>query len=239
MVREETEMSNGETTARIGKNSATGRTRNETTSEAVLRRLRRMIMTMELAPGSVVTELGLSQVLDCSRTPVREALQRLTAEKLVVAGPRGGVIIADVSVMDLGQLLEAMEQLGAVAARLAAQRATSQDVGDLRSIVRTAEETLSKSDFVALAELDVAFHQRLFAAGSNHYLADLAGPLHRLFARFAFLTYARMNPTEIMSPLAEHTSLIAAIERRDVAESERLLAEHFRGIRHRLRNLLV
>lgn len=198
-----------------------------------------MIMTMELAPGSVVTEQSLSEILDCSRTPVREALQRLTSENLVVAGPRGGVIIADVSVLDLGQLLEAMEEIGAVAVKLAAQRATGQDLDSLRSVVGDAQQALAEADHLALAELDVAFHEALFVAGHNRYIADLAGPLHRLFARFAYLSYTRLDAAEIGYPLAEHASLVVAIEAKDVAGSKHLLAEHFRGMRSRLRSLLV
>ncbi|MCZ7663350.1 MAG: GntR family transcriptional regulator [Thermoleophilia bacterium] len=213
--------------------------RKETTSEAVLRKLRRMIMTMELAPGSVVTELGLSDMLNCSRTPVREALQRLTSENLVVAGPRGGVIISDVSVLDLGQLLEAMEEVGATAVRLAAQRATKHDLDALRGIVGAAEQALANADYAGLTEQDVAFHQALYMAGHNRYIADVAGPLHRLFARFAYLSYARMDPSEVHNPLSEHAAVIAAIEDKDVSESKRLLAEHFRGMRDRLRGLLV
>lgn len=198
-----------------------------------------MIMTMELAPGSVVTEQSLSEILDCSRTPVREALQRLTSEHLVVAGPRGGVIIADVSVLDLGQLLEAMEEVGAVAVKLAARRATVQDLDSLRSVVEDAHRALAEADHPALAELDVAFHETLFVAGHNRYIADLAGPLHRLFARFAYLSYTRLDQAEIGYPLAEHASLIDAIEAKDVAGSEHLLAEHFHGMRSRLRSLLL
>lgn len=224
---------------KTGPRGKTGQVRKETTGEAVLRKLSRMIMTMELAPGSVVTELSLSEMLDCSRTPVREALQRLTSENLVVAGPRGGVIIADVSVLDLGQLLEAMEEIGAVAVRLAAQRATSQDVDALRRIVRDAQQALAESDYLALTELDVSFHDALFVAGRNRYIGDLAGPLHRLFARFAYLSYTRLHNAEIGNPLTEHASIIAAIEAKDVPGSEHLLAEHFQGMRDRLRSLLV
>src|SRR5664280_1733338 len=86
----------------------------ERASDTALRQLRKMIITLELAPGEAITEESLGVRLKCSRTPIREALQQLVREHLVVATPRRGVTVADLSLTDFFAMLEATEGIDAV-----------------------------------------------------------------------------------------------------------------------------
>ena len=76
-------------------------------SDNILDELRRMIVMLELPPGAVYTEVQLADLLQCSRTPLREALSRLERERLVNRSPHRGLSIAELSMVDLGPLLEA------------------------------------------------------------------------------------------------------------------------------------
>ena len=110
------------------KGSAQGATRGpepvRTLTEEAYRRLEEMIVTLELAPGSVVSEAILSDRLGIGTTPIREALQRLSREYLVQILPRRGVVVTSIDVRQQLQVLETRRELDRLIARSASRRST-------------------------------------------------------------------------------------------------------------------
>lgn len=96
----------------------------ERLSDRAVDRLRTLIITLELEPGSLIDESSLSQRLDCGRTPLREAIQRLAEETLLVILPHRSVAVAPITLTDLQQIYEARTTLECAAVRFAAQRIT-------------------------------------------------------------------------------------------------------------------
>ncbi len=97
--------------------------------------IKERIVTTAMRPGAVIEEAALMADLGLGRTPIREALKLLEAEKLVVVSPRRGMFVADVSLTDLRELEEVRLELESLAARLAVQRMTPWEVDEMRRLV--------------------------------------------------------------------------------------------------------
>ena len=97
--------------------------------------IREMIVSVELRPGAVIDERGLMERLGIGRTPTREALRRLAQERLVEVYPRRGMFVTSVEIRDLASLAEVRSALESHAARLAAERATEEDRGELEALL--------------------------------------------------------------------------------------------------------
>ena len=110
-------------------------TESRSLSEQATQRIRELIVTLELPPGSPLSERELMERLGLGRTPVREALRTLAQEKLVEVYPRRGIVVAPVDVGDLASLSEARRTLESFAARLAAERANEDDRAIARSLL--------------------------------------------------------------------------------------------------------
>src|SRR5512135_2592148 len=104
--------------------------------------IRELIVTLELPPGAVVREPELTERLGVGRTPVREALRRLAQERLVEVYPRRGIFVTPVNIRDLASLSEVRAVLESHAARLAAERATAEERGELAELIAETEEGL-------------------------------------------------------------------------------------------------
>lgn len=202
-------------------------------SDAIADRLRRMIITLELAPGAVVTETYLQELLQCSRTPLREALQRLTQEHLVVSVPRRGVWIAELSLMDFGELVEMIDGVSRFVARLAAARVTDDVLERLADILERARQADSMGDLPMAAELDFDFHYLIAEASQNHYAVDVLAPLQRLVSRFSFVGFKRTGTAK--GAIEDHDRVLEALRERDPDLAEARVAEHSEHGRQRIR----
>lgn len=197
-----------------------------------MHRLRRLIVTLELEPGATVTETYLSELLECSRTPVREALQRLAAEQLVEIAPRRVIRIAEMNVSDLPMLMEAMERAVSSTASLAASRVTNRQLDELTRILTEAESADSSKDFVTVLELDFRFHNAMTEATGNRYLVSAFAPIHRLATRFGYAAFSRAETARIS--LEEHREIVEALAARKPDVVETLAVAHVIAARDRI-----
>ena len=115
--------------------------------------IRERITTLELPPGSSINEQALAEQMEMGLVPVREALKLLAHEKLVVITPRHGLYVADVNVPDLEQISEMRLALEGLCARLAAQRATADDIVVLETL-RQEQASTALEDSKRLFDLD-------------------------------------------------------------------------------------
>ncbi len=185
--------------------------------------LERKIITLELAPGQVISEAMLMQELGMGRTPIREALQRLAKEHLVVILPRRGIVVADVSVPGARQLYEFREVVEGFIARQAAERATPAERDEMR---RLREETLRAArtgDTAAFIECDRRFHRRLAAIARNVYAEDTIGRLHNLSLRFWYMYYREFGG--VLEAARVHARVMAAVARADGETAELAMRE--------------
>jgi len=211
-------------------------TQRRRASERVLHELRHRIITLGLAPGAVVTEEYLCSLLDCSRTPLREALQLLAREHLVIAVPHRGVSIAELSIVDFPALVEATEGVEAFLARLAAERATDDQLVELEGLVEASESASAAGDLGQVAELDFRFHHAVGEAVDNHLMIEVQDTLHRLAMRFVFMGFRRAGTAA--GAVADHRRILAALRTRVPDVAEAAVHEHNRNARERMRAAL-
>jgi DNA-binding GntR family transcriptional regulator len=130
-----------------------------------------MIVTLKLAPGSVIDEAQLQEELQLGRTPIREALKRLALESLVSIVPRRGIFVTNIGINDLPRLLEVRLELETLATRLAAQRGTPEHWHRMEQIVIEPLVSDSENDG-DLIRLDEAFHEIIYEAADNRFLHE-------------------------------------------------------------------
>lgn len=192
--------------------------------------LRGLIVTLGLAPGAMLDENALGARLGLGRTPVREALHRLSEERLVVILPRRAVAVASIAVTDLQYIYETRVVFEGLAARLAARRASDGVIQHLEST--TAQLTgPTPIDALRLVQQDFAFHRALGVAADNPYLNDsirrILGPAMRL----TYLAYKHGQAS--VQTFDEHMRIIAALRARDGEAAEEAARAHVLAAKER------
>jgi DNA-binding GntR family transcriptional regulator len=205
-------------------------------SDRVLSELRRMILTQELPPGAVVTEASLVTVLKCSRTPLREALQRLSHEHLVVAVPGRGVSISDLSIPQFGVVIEAEQSVETALVRLAAERIDAECLEAAEELLDRATAAAEAGDIPEVVECDYFFHTTWGAAAGNHLLLEFQSMLLRLLARYVYLGFK--HPGNPEGALSDHRRILQALQLHDPEAAEAALRDHVQHGRERMRKAL-
>lgn len=197
--------------------------------------IREKIITLQLAPGAMINEPKLADAIDMGASPVREALKLLAHDDLVVITSRHGLYVADINIPDLEQLSEMRLSLESLCARLAAQRADTDDVAVLDAL-RQEQAAISPEDGHRLLDLDHKFHQALVAAAKNKYLARTLEHFFGLSQRLWYmaLPYLDFLPRAV----AEHIDLVAAIKKKDAAGAEQIMHAHVKGFYDSVRKVL-
>jgi len=153
-------------------------------SEKAYRRLEEMIVTLELQPGSVVTEGDLGTLLGIGRTPLREAIQRLAVQRLVATLPRRGLVVSEINLTDHFGVLETRKVLDRLIAMGAARRATPQQRTGLNQYKALMGKAARTDDLTEFMRLDQEFDQLLAEASHNHAARNAIAPLHIHCRRF-------------------------------------------------------
>ncbi|NUR91411.1 MAG: GntR family transcriptional regulator [Nonomuraea sp.] len=198
-----------------------------TARETVYATLKERIIEGELSPGERLIERDLAAELDVSRVPVREALSRLEAERLVVLVPRQGVLVSPFTPADVEDFFDVRESLEVLAARLAAERADEEGLATLRDALERAEEATRSGDPSRIARVNAEFHTTVVRLSGNALLIDMMRPLE---ARLRWLF--RLTRLDAEEQRSEHHGLYDAISRGDAdAAGEHVLRHVARGRR--------
>ncbi len=187
--------------------------------------IRRLIVTLELEPGSVISESELMARLGVSRTPIREALRRLAHERLVAVYPRRGMFVAGVDSRDLSALFEIREQLEPFAARLAATRRNQDDLKIIDELLADLESVAN--DARRLIDLDQRMHEHVYRCTHNEFLASNLHQHYMHALRIWFLALDQV--TDLEQAVLEHRGLLEAIRDGDGDRAEAVMREHVAG----------
>jgi len=163
--------------------------RPETLTEQAYNRLEEMIVTLTLAPGTVLAEQALSTELGIGRTPIREALQRLAREGLVLVLPRKAIIVTETDPRRQLLVLEVRREVERLLARASAQRATDAERGRFHAIADGMEAAAKTNDDIAFIRLDRELNALLAQAAHNEYAARAIRSLNGHSRRFWYLHY--------------------------------------------------
>lgn len=193
-------------------------------SELIADRLRRMVVTEELTPGTIVSEAYLSEMLGCTRTPLRRALQQLSHEYLVDTPPRRGILIPQLSVVDYQQLSQAQLFVGVELVHLVAERIDDRQLEQLRRTIERQEKCSRDGDFYELTTLDGRFHTLIAEATGNRYFSDFSRQLHSSLSRFLYRAYKATNGAGLS--IEEHYEIVDALELRDPELARSRIKKH-------------
>jgi DNA-binding GntR family transcriptional regulator len=186
-----------------------------TLTEVAYQRLEEMIVTLDLAPGSVVSEAILSERLGIGTTPIREALQRLGREYLVQILPRRGVVVTSIDVRQQLQVLETRRELDRLIARSAARRATAAERERIAELAEVMARFAAAGDVRGFLRTDGELNTLSAKAARNEIAANTVATLHSVSRRFWYFHH-QDNPLAVET-MALHVVLARAIAAGDDA----------------------
>ncbi|WP_425071118.1 GntR family transcriptional regulator [Sagittula sp. S175] len=172
-------------------------------------------------PGDRLVESELAERFGVSRTPIREALQRLETQSLLARDGRS-LIVASLDHNQMAELYAVRTELEGLAARLAARHATEEEVRVLRDMVD--EDRQLMNDPAALARANRRFHKMIHLASHNRFLVQQLDLVHRSMALMGATSLAAQGRGEIA--MAEHQAIVDAIARRDEDAAYKALKDH-------------
>jgi DNA-binding GntR family transcriptional regulator len=186
---------------------------DETLTDRAYRHIEELIVTLELAPETILSEQSLAQRLGIGRTPIREALQRLARDGLVVILPRRGILVSQINLKTQMRLLEVRRELERLMARSAAERATSEEAVRFANIARDMRRASDQADDMTFMRLDRALNELVSQAARNEFAARAMGLMHGLSRRFWYQHYREAGDLLLSARL--HADLADAIARHD------------------------
>ena len=192
--------------------------------QQVARRLRQMLVENQIAPGAKLNERELAEVLQVSRTPLREAIKMLAAEGLVELVPNRGAIAVELNEADVLNTFEVMAGLEALSGELAAQRITDAELAEIRAMHFEMLAAYTRRDLPGYYRLNAGIHAAINAAAKNPVLT---AAYNQVNARLQALRF-RSNQDEAkwQHAMAEHETMIEALGKRDAGAMRKVLLEH-------------
>ena len=192
--------------------------------EKVYLSLEEQIISQKLRPGESVTEMKLSRELGVSRTPVREALQRLDREGLIKLIPNKGAVVLGISEQDLIDIYKIRMRLEGLAARIAAENADETLIRRLSDNIELTEFYMSKGNIEKLKDLDSDFHDIIYGYCQSRILGKTLSELHRYIVCYRKLSLSVKGRLE--RSLAEHREIVEAIKKGDADGADSLMSAH-------------
>jgi DNA-binding GntR family transcriptional regulator len=190
--------------------------------------LRQMILAGDAGAGARLGETEMAELLGLSRTPVREALQRLDSDGLVELMPHRGARVVSWTPGDLEEIFELRGQLEPYGAARAARRGLSPEVlAQLDGLCGQMEACADARDFPRLAELNSRLHGAVIAGSGNGRLADLVKTV--IHVPIVIGTFARYDTVSLRRSMGHHRELVAALRARDPAWAEAVMTSHIRA----------
>ena len=187
-------------------------------AEQVYGRLESMIVTLELPPGTLLSELAISRQFGVSRTPIGEALQRLSREGLVTILPRRGFVVTEISATEQLRLLELRREISRFIARTGAERASAGEREGLREVAKEFLTAAEARDETGVTAADKRFHDLFAACAHNNYAAMAMEPLDSLSRRFSHAH--KMMRDDGMRSAQLHAAIAVAIADGDSGRAE-------------------
>lgn len=199
--------------------------------EVVFESLREAIIMGRLRPGERLMELALAEELGVSRTPVREAIRKLELEGFVVMVPRKGAYVAGITDKDITDVFEVRAALEALAAGLAAERITEDEIEALqRAVVQPFDDR--SPDINAVVAWDTEFHNMIYRASRNERLSQIVTNLGEQIQRFRMTTLSLPGRTK--EALLEHQAIAEAISERQIELARSLAEQHIENAENSL-----
>lgn len=207
-------------------------------SELVYNELKELIITNKLKQGTHLSERNLSEVLGASRTPIRDALKKLSAEQFVDSTPVYGNIVSKVTYELVMHTYEIREMLEALAVRSFTISATETELETITGIFNQLQNHTKSNNFSESLKVDMEFHQYIYTRSRNSQLERILNSIFEHTRRIIILT--NYSDSWAHESLDQHHELINSIISKDAAAAEINMMNHVRNSkRHQLEQLLT
>lgn len=192
--------------------------------DGVLAAIEQALFSGQLRPGDRVVETDIARQTGISRGPVREALQQLVGEGVLVHHPYRGTFVAEWSARDVGEVYGLRAVLEGYSVRLALMHMTDDEFGELENIVEEMCERAREGDGEEVSRLDILFHKRLYDFSDHQLLGDTLSGLRR---KIGMLVAIDRELTSDLVQLAEnHRMLLEALRAGDPVDAEEVFRQH-------------
>ena len=198
----------------------------ELLSQKVYQTLKKEIVKGFLKPGSKLSENQLAREMHVSRTPVREAMRKLTAEGLIKTNPNKTMTVSEVSLVDMKEVLLVRGALEGLAASIAAKRISSQEIDKLEKIVAQMGLYLftTKEHLSSYCEVDDQFHDLILSICGNKWIIKVRENLSNFIYRYRVMSLS--VPERLKCSLEEHQAIMESLKKRNSEEANRLSQIH-------------
>ena len=175
--------------------------------------LREWIIYGTLKPGERLVDQEISDYFEVSRTPVREAIQMLEAQKLVVVFPNKGTEVSEIDVSNLGKWYLPLAHLHALAAELACRTITSEQLNELRKIDSKIGIYVKQGDLTNTLREDLQFHNMILSLVNNEFIIEFSNTLITHIQRFEYSFFSQAGYS--VKNFNPHDQLLGYLEKRD------------------------
>ena len=196
--------------------------------DGVYDHLRRAVLDGEIPPGERLAEVELGERLGVSRTPIREALMRLTQDGLLTSEANKGVRVRTITATEARDTYVVREELDGLAAALAAQHHTPQDAAQLEAAMHALNAARS-DDYREQTRVDLAFHRAIAQASHNAALIDLARDLEQ---RIALIKHQTRKYNADPRTDQQHHAILQAVLARQPTKARAVAQEHVRTFKN-------
>ena len=204
--------------------------RVDSVADLAYERIRGYVLGGDVPPGARLGQVELAERFGISRTPVREALRRLTGEGLVDFHSNRGFRVADLGLDAVLRRMEVRSLVEPGIARLAAQRRTKEDLLHLQETIASQE---SSDDGISAHDASRDFHMALARASGNDEFARVLNSLWLVEVGRRLLARRTADPNWLHDDVSEHRGILTAVREKRATEAERLMAEHIgRAVHH-------
>lgn len=191
--------------------------------------IRDEILTLKLEPGQLLDETTLAERFKMSRSPIREALIRLSGEELVLTLQNRSTVVAPLEITSLPKYVEALDLAQRINTRLAAELRSDEDLVVMRNRQEDFVRAVNGGNHLQMSEANLQFHMSIATAGRNPYLASFYERILNQGRRMLHLHFEYIERSQDGYLLTnEHDEMLDAIEQRDVERADKLAHAHTR-----------
>ena len=192
-------------------------------ADQVFEHIEKDILSGKYSRGEIITESKLSAELGVSRTPIREALRRLSQEHLIEESGKGSIVIG-ISEKDLDDIFLIRKQLECLAVSMAAKNHTEEQLAELKEILELQEFYVSKEDADHVKNMDSKFHRVLYKLTGSNIFYDTLVPLHKKIQKYRRASL--QNGSRANESVTEHRKIYEAISERNEELASKYALEH-------------
>jgi DNA-binding GntR family transcriptional regulator len=191
--------------------------------------LKKAILQGHFQPGDRLVEQGLAQQMDISRTPIREALRKLELEGFVDYVPRKGVVVVGITADDAAEIYTICAVLEGLAARLAAEKRTHEELGRLKKILLEMKTFIQTNNITGLHAVHTSFHHVIAQISKSPRLYQRIIALREQVEHFAGTFYSR--PERLQDDWKEHEAIVTTIQKADAEAAEHAARNHLMRVK--------